>query len=78
VFESIVEKAIIGGYGEGGKPDPGLITFVFKTGFKEKLHKSKFEVLRREFDSDGNQIVPCTFSQNEDVSMSSFSNSNTR
>mgnify|MGYP007061481553 CR=1 FL=1 len=77
VFESIVEKAIIGGYNENGQLDPGLITFIFKTGFKEKLHKSKFKVLRREFDSDGNQIVPCTFSQNEDVSMSSFSNSNT-
>lgn len=78
VFESIVEKAIIGGYGEDGQSDPGLITFVFKTGFKEKLHKSKFEVLRREFDSDGNQIVPCTSSPNEDVSASSFSNPNTR
>ena len=77
VFESIVEKAIIGGYNENGQPDPGLITFIFKTGFKEKLHKSNFEVLRRQFDSDGNQIVPCTSSTNEVESVPSYNSINT-
>lgn len=78
VFESIVEKAIIGGYDVDGQPDPGLITFVFKTGFKEKLHKNKFGVLRRQYDADGNEILPCTFPQTEDLTSSTYPHDNTR
>ena len=32
IFESIVEKVIIGGYDENGKEDPYKIIFIYKTG----------------------------------------------
>lgn len=35
VFECIVDKVIIGDYGEDGTPHPYNITFVYKTGFKD-------------------------------------------
>jgi site-specific DNA recombinase len=35
VFESIVEKVIVGGYDEQGNADPLKITFVYKTGFTD-------------------------------------------
>ena len=36
VFESIVEKVIVGGYDDEGNADPSMITFVYKTGFEDK------------------------------------------
>ena len=77
VFESIVEKVVIGGYEEGGAPDPGLITFVFKTGYKQKLHKNNYGIARRQFDQDGNAILPSSSSQTEDFSASSYASANT-
>lgn len=41
VFESIVEKVIVGGYDENGERDPYKITFVYKTGFKDDIGNSK-------------------------------------
>ena len=38
VFECIVEKVIIGGYGEDGTPNPYDITFIYKTGFSDKVN----------------------------------------
>ncbi|MBQ8934765.1 MAG: hypothetical protein IJ061_10865 [Lachnospiraceae bacterium] len=32
----IVEKVIVGGYDETGNADLSMITFVYKTGFKDK------------------------------------------
>ncbi|MCR2043785.1 zinc ribbon domain-containing protein [Anaerosalibacter massiliensis] len=37
VFESIVEKVIVGGYDEDGKKDPAQLTFVYKTGLKNSV-----------------------------------------
>ena len=34
IFESIVEKVIVGGYDSNGNKDPYMIVFVYKTGFK--------------------------------------------
>ena len=52
VFESIVDKVIVGGYDEQGTPDPYKLTFVLKTRreeivphakeiYKEKKRKNK-------------------------------------
>ena len=41
VFESIVEKVIIGGYDEEGNKDPYKVTFIYKTGFKNGVDHSK-------------------------------------
>ena len=34
VFESIVEKVIVGGYDEDGNKDPSMLTFIYKTGLR--------------------------------------------
>lgn len=41
VFESIVEKVIIGGYDEEGNKDPYKVTFIYKTGFRNGVDNSK-------------------------------------
>ena len=47
VFESIVEKVIVGGYDDEGNADPYMITFVYKTGFEDKKNGEDFKPLRR-------------------------------
>lgn len=39
IFESMVEKVIIGGYDDDGNKDPYRITFIYKTGFKNSITK---------------------------------------
>ena len=41
IFESIVEKVIVGGYDEDGNKDPYKITFIYKTGFKSEIGNAK-------------------------------------
>ncbi len=41
IFESIVEKVIIGGYDENGEKDPYKITFIYKTGFQDAVGNAK-------------------------------------
>ncbi|HAT4314026.1 TPA: recombinase family protein [Clostridium perfringens] len=43
VFESIVDKVIVGTTNEDGKVDPYKITFVYKTGFDDKQDGNKFK-----------------------------------
>ncbi|VBB08640.1 recombinase [Lucifera butyrica] len=47
VFESVVEKVIIGGIDEDGNKDPAQITFVYKTGLKSKLKGGNFRPIRK-------------------------------
>ena len=47
VFESIVEKVIIGGYDDSGNADPLKITFVYKTGFTDDKDGRDFKHSRR-------------------------------
>ncbi len=47
VFESIVEKVIVGGYDDDGNKDPSMITFVYKTGFKDIKDGVEFKPPRR-------------------------------
>ena len=47
VFESIVEKVIVGGYDDDGNADPSMITFVYKTGFEDKKNGGDFKPERR-------------------------------
>lgn len=37
IFESIIEKVIVGGYDDDGKRDPYKLTFIYKTGFKNTV-----------------------------------------
>lgn len=41
VFESVVEKVIIGGYNKEGDKDPYKITFIYKTGLKNDIESAK-------------------------------------
>ena len=41
IFESIIEKVIVGGYDEEGNKDPYKITFIYKTGFKNEIGNAK-------------------------------------
>ena len=41
IFESIVEKVIVGGYDDNGNKDPYKITFIYKTGFKNEIGNAK-------------------------------------
>ena len=49
VFESIVEKVIVGGYDEEGNKDPELITFIYKSGFKDSLTSHDFRSPRKSY-----------------------------
>lgn len=41
IFESVIEKVIVGGYDEDGNKDPYKITFIYKTGFKNEIRNKK-------------------------------------
>ena len=41
IFESIIEKVIVGGYDENGEKDPYKIIFIYKTGFKDEIENAK-------------------------------------
>lgn len=41
IFESIIEKVIVGGYDENGEKDPYKITFIYKTGFTNEIGNAK-------------------------------------
>ena len=41
IFESIIEKVIVGGYDEDGNKDPYKITFIYKTGFRNEIRNTK-------------------------------------
>lgn len=46
VFESIVDYVIVGGYNEEGNADPSMITFVYRTGFKDRKDANHFKLER--------------------------------
>lgn len=56
VFESIVEKVIVGETDENGDVDPYKLTFVYKTGFKDDLDGDKFKSPRKNASSK-NKII---------------------
>ena len=47
VFESIVEKVIVGGYDENGNKDPSMLTFIYKTGFENSVDGANFKPPRK-------------------------------
>ncbi len=53
IFESIVEKVIVGGYDKDGNPDPYKITFIYKTGFDNTIGNTKQLFEKKSDTSDG-------------------------
>lgn len=47
VFESIVEKVIVGGYDDNGNKDPSMLTFIYKTGFENSVDGTNFKPPRK-------------------------------
>lgn len=45
IFESLIDKVIVGGYDENGNKDPYKLTFIYKTGFTDSMGdcKKKFK-----------------------------------
>lgn len=43
LFESLVEKVIVGGYDDEDKPDPYRLTFIFKNGFGQEINVKEIE-----------------------------------
>ncbi|MDQ0273569.1 recombinase family protein [Cytobacillus purgationiresistens] len=80
VFESIVEKVIVGGIDEEGNKDPAMITFVYKTGLSNSLDGEKFKPARRNAKKDdinaSNEL--CSHTGNEDNKLYPHSSDHTR
>ncbi|MED4587476.1 MULTISPECIES: recombinase family protein [Priestia] len=68
VFESVVEKVIVGGIDEDGNKDPAMITFVYKTGLSNSLDGERFKPARKnakkETAKTSNEL--CSHTGNED------------
>ena len=54
VFESIVEKVIVGGYDDDGNKDPYKVTFIYKTGFEDSINSAKTKFGPKDKKSDKN------------------------
>ena len=47
VFESVISHVVVGGYDEKGEENPGMLTFVYKSGAKSKLDAKDFKLRQR-------------------------------
>lgn len=77
VFESIVEKVIVGGYDEDDNKDPAQLTFVYKTGLKNNVDGSRFKPQRKNARGKHRTAELCSDDKNEVQSLSSHSSSDT-
>ncbi len=56
VFESIIDKVIVGGYDDDGNPNPSMLTFIYKTGFTNNVDSSKHKTPRKNSKIDKTDI----------------------
>ena len=78
VFESIVEKVIVGGYDEDGNKDPAMLTFIYKTGFKNSLDGTNFKPPRKNSKAAKQNACLCSHTTDEAKSMCSYHSDDTR
>lgn len=73
IFESIVEKIIVGGINSDGEIDPAMLTIIFKTGdsstkdvksYKSKRKNAKIENDKMCFNTVTNDEKKCTNKEN--------------
>lgn len=79
VFESIVEKVIVGGYDDEGNPDPSMLTFIYKTGFSNNVDGSKHKPPRKNA-KNGGEISDSelySYTDNESNKLYFFNGNNT-
>ncbi|EGT3606039.1 recombinase family protein [Clostridium perfringens] len=77
VFESVVEKVIIGEKNKDGENDPTKITFIYKTGFKNTLSSNEFKIPRKNARGRHKRKELCLHGNNEVENLCSHSSSNT-
>ncbi|MCL2604001.1 MAG: recombinase family protein [Defluviitaleaceae bacterium] len=61
VFESIIEKVVVGGIDSNGEKDPAMLTFIYRTGFTNSVNGNDFKKGRRNAkvtpsESSGNKL----------------------
>jgi DNA invertase Pin-like site-specific DNA recombinase len=76
IFESMVEKVIIGGIDEDGNKDPYKITFIYKTGFKSEIENTKERFYISKRDEDKRRKM-CSHGSNEIENVYSYDSDNT-
>lgn len=76
VFESIVEKIIVGGVNKDGEIDPAMLTIIFKTGETDNKNGKQFKSKRKNAKLDSKEL--CPQSTNEDKKLCSQVADNTR
>ena len=77
VFESVVEKIIIGGYNDEGVEEPLKIIFVYKTGIHSNFNGKDFKPKRKNAAAVHNDIELCSYTSDEDKKMCLHSSSDT-
>ena len=65
VFESVVERIIIGGYNDEGVEEPLKITFVYKTGIHSNLNAKDFKPKRKNAAAVHKDAELCSYTSNE-------------
>lgn len=64
VFESIVDKVIIGDYSNPEKPEPYKLTFVYKTGFQNAVQSKMFKQIGKKFPRNEGGNLPSYLESN--------------
>ena len=79
VFESIIDKVIVGGYDDDGNKDPSMLTFVYKTGFTNSVDANNHKPPRKNHkkNKEQNENKLSSYSPNEDEKMCSLNSDNT-
>lgn len=77
VFESIVEKVIVGGYDENGNKDPSMLTFIYKTGFENSVDGTNFKPPRKNSKAAKQCANLCSDTTDEVNAMCSYHSSDT-
>lgn len=71
VFESIVEKVIVGGFDENGNEDPYKITFVYKTGIKHEIKEAKKNLMTKVYRPKKEDTKMYSFNSNDPAAVCS-------
>lgn len=72
VFESIVEKVIIGGYDKDGRKDPYKMTFIYKTGFQSQVDGANFKPPRKNSKAAKASAKLCSYPTDSTKKMPSY------
>lgn len=78
VFESVVEKIIIGGYNKEGVEEPLKITFVYKTGIHSNFNGKNFKPKRRNAAALHSDAELCSYASDEAAELCSHSSNDTQ